>query len=192
MGEKTAQGGAQIRRVILLGFMASGKSAVGERLAERLGWAHVDLDRHIERQAGRTVAEIFAAEGEAAFRALEVEVTPGLLARDRLVLSPGGGWVTNPGVFDRLDASTLTVWLRVSPAVVLRRLAATDQPVRPLLQSPSPEARIAELLAARDPIYRRAAAAIDTDDRTVEQIVELILQEMESRQALSPQPDTTS
>jgi shikimate kinase len=151
--------------------MASGKTTVGRELAERLGWEHVDLDAEIERGTGRTIAEIFASEGEAAFRRLEKAFTPRLLERDRAVLSPGGGWITHPGLFDRLPPDTLTVWLKVSPTEVLARLSrGSDQPVRPLLQSADPASRIAELLALREPLYRRARLAIDTEGRPVAEI----------------------
>ena len=102
-------GDGPIRRVVLVGFMASGKTEVGRILAERLGWAHVDLDRLIEERAGRRVAEIFAADGEAAFRRLEAEATVEVAARERLVISPGGGWITNPMLLDALGPGTLSV-----------------------------------------------------------------------------------
>lgn len=140
-------------------------------LSHRLDWRHIDLDAEIERFAGATVEEIFATQGETAFRAMEAELTPGILAREEVVLSPGGGWITNPGLLDALPDATLTVWLRVSPEEVLRRLAlAPGQPVRPLLQAEDPKARIRTLLAAREALYARATLAIDTDRRTPEAV----------------------
>jgi shikimate kinase len=161
------------RRIVLLGFMASGKSAVGRALAERLGWRHVDLDDEIEKRLGATVQEIFAERGEAAFRALEVSLTPEVLARECTILSPGGGWITNPGLFDRLPPDTLTVWLRVSPGEVARRLASDPhQPVRPLLSGPEGVGRIEALLAAREPLYGAARLTVETDGRGVAEIVD--------------------
>ncbi len=164
-------GEARFRRVVLLGFMASGKSAVGRALAARLGWQHVDLDAEIERRAGRPIAEIFSTEGEAAFRTLEAELTPDFLRRDGLVFSPGGGWITNPGLLEAIPPVTLTVWLKVSPDEVVRRLTGdAGAPVRPLLQGPDPGARAATLLAEREELYTRADVHVDTDGRGVEEI----------------------
>jgi shikimate kinase len=182
---RAAEADVAIERVLLWGFMASGKTAVGARLAERLGWEHVDLDEEIVRRAGKPIARIFREEGEAAFRALEAEATRDLLARTRAVLSPGGGWVMNDGVLERIPEDTLTVWLRVSPETVLARLRADPGgPERPLLSAPDPEVRIRSLLAQREPAYRRAAHAIPTDGRSVESIVAEI--EAIVRPALSP------
>ena len=161
-----------IERVLLWGFMASGKTAVGGALAGRLGWEHLDLDDEIVRRAGKPIARIFREEGEAVFRALETECTADLLRRTRTVFSPGGGWITNPGVLERIPPNTLTVWLRVSPEAVLDRLHADRSgPERPLLATSDPDTRIRRLLAEREPAYARADRAIPTDGRSVESIV---------------------
>ena len=153
-------------RVVLLGFMASGKTTVGRILARALGWSHFDLDHEIEREEGRPVAEIFRTDGEAYFRAREAELTGRLLERPGVVLSPGGGWVTRPALFDRLPAGTLTVWLRVSPEEVLRRLGPEDEVQRrPLLSGSDVEGRVRRLLSERDPLYGRALHAVTTDGR---------------------------
>lgn len=161
------------RRIVLLGFMASGKTVVGRRLATRLGWRHVDLDREIEAHTGRKVSEIFATDGEAAFRALEVSLTPSYLSLDGVVLSPGGGWITNPGLFETLPPDTLTVWLKVSPEEVVRRASSGfGAGTRPMLQGADPLSRAAALLAEREPLYRRARIMIETEGRTVDAIVQ--------------------
>lgn len=163
---------AAAERVLLLGFMASGKSTVGRLLADRLGWSHIDLDAEIERYRGMTVAEIFAAEGEAAFRALEAELTPRLMARDNVVLTPGGGWIANAAVAAPIPAGTLTVWLRAGADEVVRRLHGQDAPrTRPLLGGGDLGARVEDLLAAREPLYARAAhRTIETTGRTPAEI----------------------
>jgi shikimate kinase len=161
------------RRIVLLGFMTSGKTEVGSALAARLGWQHVDLDREIEHSTGKSIEQIFATGGEPAFRALEIEHTARFVNSDRIVFSPGGGWITNPGLFERLPPDTLTVWLKVSPAEILRRLrGAQDQPVRPLLLAPDPLARINQLLGEREPLYRRSVHSLDTDGHSVAEIVD--------------------
>lgn len=160
------------RRVVLLGFMASGKTVVGRRLAARLGWRHIDLDREIETRTGRKVSQIFAEDGEPAFRALEVSVTPSCTSLDQVVISPGGGWITNPGVFESLPSGTLTVWLKVSPEEVVRRASSGfGAGTRPLLQHPDPLGRARALLAEREPLYSRARIVIDTEGLSVEEIV---------------------
>jgi shikimate kinase len=150
------------QRVVLVGFMGSGKSSVGAELARRLGWEHLDLDREIEAREGRTVPEIFRAEGEPYFRAREAEATVEVAGRSGVVLSPGGGWITNPGLLERLGPGTLSVWLRVSPETVLERVAPTRGD-RPLLDVPDPLSVVRRLLAEREPFYRRAGLVVDTD-----------------------------
>lgn len=156
-----------VERVVLLGFMASGKTTVGRLLAGRLGWRHLDLDEEIERAEGRSVAEIFRDEGEAYFRRLEAGATARLLEAPGTVLTPGGGWVTQPALLDLLPAGTLAVWLRVSPGEVLRRAGGGDEAARrPLLAGPDVEGTVRRLLAEREALYRRAAArAVLTDGR---------------------------
>jgi shikimate kinase len=167
-------------RIVLIGFMASGKTEVGRELAERLGWRHVDLDEEISRREGCTIAEIFESRGEAAFRALEVEVTAAVASESEVVISTGGGWVTNAGLHDSLPPGTLTVLLRVSPTEVLRRIAAGEgQPVRPLLATEDPTGRVTELMAAREPLYNRADLIVETEHRSVRRIAEEIRELME-------------
>lgn len=160
------------RRVVLLGFMTSGKTEVGRSLARRLGWRHLDLDQEIERATGKSAARIFTEEGEAAFRRLEVGLTPAILELEEVVLSPGGGWITNSGLLESLPFGTLSVWLKVSPEEVLRRLhGGSQQSVRPLLQTTDPMSRIRELLAQREELYGKATISIETDRRSVAEIV---------------------
>jgi shikimate kinase len=154
-----------VERIVLVGMMCSGKSAVGAALARRLGWAHLDLDREIERAAGRSVREIFAADGEAAFRRMEAEATRRLAGRTRVVLSPGGGWMTNPALLDSLGRGTLCAWLQVSPEEAVRRSAAAAGE-RPLLAGADPLAAVRRLLAEREGFYARAHLAVATDGRS--------------------------
>jgi shikimate kinase len=155
--------------------MASGKTVAGARLAARLGWRHIDLDQLIVERAGATIGEIFAASGEAAFREWETRMTDEVMAAKHVVLTPGGGWVTNAGVFDKLPEDTRSIWLRVSPEEVLRRLeGAAGQPVRPMLGEVDRYERIRELLERRVPLYQQAQVTIDTDGRSIDEVVGLI------------------
>lgn len=156
-----------IQRVVLVGMMCSGKSAVGAALAELLGWAHVDLDRDIEQHAGRSVREIFAAEGEPAFRGMEAEATRRMAGRTRIVLSPGGGWITNPALLDSLGPGTFAVWLQVSPEEAVRR--SGDAPgERPLLAGRDPLGALRRLGAEREQFYARAHLVVPTDGLSVD------------------------
>ena len=169
-----------IERVVLLGFMAAGKTAVGAELARRLGWAHVDLDREIERREGRSVAAIFAAEGEARFRELEARATVDVAARSGVIVSPGGGWITGAGNLEALGAGTLSVWLRVSPEEAVRRAGGAPGE-RPLLAGPDPLAAARRLLEARAPLYARADVQVDTGGRSPAQVADIIETELRAR-----------
>ena len=173
---------APVRRVVLVGFMASGKSSVAAELAERLGWEHLDLDREIEAREGRTIPELFRVYGEEHFRALEAALTAEVAARERVVLSPGGGWITNPALLETLGPGTLAVWLRVSPEEVLKRAGPT-RGSRPLLDVPDPLARVRSLLALRERLYARADLQVETDGRDTAAVAAEIEEEIRRRGA---------
>ncbi len=161
------------RRIFLIGLSGSGKSATGRILAERLGWQFTDTDDEIERAAGATVAELFAREGEAAFRQRELQVLRAAAAHEPAVIATGGGTPTIPEARPILGTG-FVVWLAVSPAVAARRLlAAPGGSERPLLAG-DPHARLEALLQARLDLYRGADAAIDGDDLTPEEQAEEI------------------
>jgi shikimate kinase len=175
----------EVDRIVLVGFMCSGKSTVAGELARRLGWEHLDLDRVIEAREGRTVPEIFRGEGEARFRALEAEATAEVAERRGVVLAPGGGWITNPSLLERLGPGTLSVWLKVTPETVLAR-AGPGRAGRPLLDVPDPLAVVRRLLAEREPLYRLAALAVATDALDPASVASLIEHEIRTRRAAPP------
>lgn len=152
-------------RLILVGFMCAGKSTVGPLVADRLDWEFFDFDEIIEREQGKSIAAIFAEHGESHFRHLERELTERVRDRTRVVVAPGGGWITQPGLLERLRPGSLIVWLRVAPGTVLER-QTRDAGKRPLLAGTEPEVRIQALLRAREPYYRLADCALDTDRRS--------------------------
>jgi shikimate kinase len=170
--------------VWLVGMMGAGKSTVGPRLARRLGRRFLDTDAEIEREQGRSVAEIFAGEGEAGFRALERELVERLRG-ESAVVALGGGAIARPEVREAVASSGTLIWLRARPetlAARLDRLAAS----RPLLAGLSPDARIEclrELLAGREAAYACAAFAVDTDEREVDEVVERIARLLAEREA---------
>lgn len=158
-----------VQRVVLLGYMCSGKSSVGEALARRLEWNFLDFDVEIERRQQRAVWEIIEAKGEEYFRHLEAELTEEVARERRLVVAPGGGWITNPELLEAIRPGTLSAWLRVSPAETLRRLA--DDPIaRPLKNHPDPIRAIAAMLEEREHLYRLADLTIPAEDRSAEAI----------------------
>lgn len=146
--------------VVLVGLPGSGKSAVGRRLAGRHGAVFIDLDDTIERQAGRTVPEIFASDGEAGFRQLERQAIAGLGPADpapglRRVISPGGGAVVDPRNRWALYRGRIPIWLDVRPEVLAQRLRRSPN-VRPLVQGGDPLPRVRQLAAARERFYAAA------------------------------------
>lgn len=169
-------------RIVLVGFMAAGKSTVGPLLADRLGWRFVDFDRRIEQRTGLTPGEVIRERGEPAFRQLEEAVTEEVAGVEGVVLAPGGGWVTRPELVDRLGAGTVRVWLRVSAPEAIRRAEAVETD-RPLLGPPGGRARrVAELLRSREPLYAGAELVVDVDDAEPEVVVTEILRRLDLHQ----------
>lgn len=163
------------RALLLCGMMGAGKSQVGRLLASRLGWEFVDTDERIEAGQQRSVARIFAEEGEAAFRALEREVLEGLPARSA-VIALGGGAVVAAGNRDLLRERGTLVWLDAEPEVLAERIG--DASERPLLAGLDAEARVArlrELRAEREPAYARAGVRVPTDGSTPERVCDRVL-----------------
>jgi shikimate kinase len=120
-------------RVALIGFMTSGKSSIGPQLAMRLDLEFLDLDREVVERAGRSVAEIFATQGEPAFREFESQALDGALSGPANLVSTGGGTVERESNRRRLVRAALVVWLDVRFDTVCRRLEAAGEPTRPLV-----------------------------------------------------------
>jgi shikimate kinase len=161
--------------LILVGIPGAGKSSVGRALAERLHRPFLDLDELITTREGLSVGEIFAAHGEAHFRALERAATE-KLARERepMVVAPGGGWITVPGLVDIVRPPSTLVWLQLSPACALERLGAAVSG-RPLLAGPDPFASLTALLAEREIFYLQADHTVSVETMTPSGTVEAIL-----------------
>lgn len=158
------------RNVVLIGFMGAGKSAVGQALADELGWTLCDTDRMVESSAGMSVAEIWAAEGEEGFRAREHDAILRACARDHRVIACGGGAILRLRNYGILKSAGTVVYLRGSPSVLRERVGVGDG--RPLLAEPGAFDR---LLAERAPAYDSAAdEVVDVDGRTPQEIAEEI------------------
>jgi shikimate kinase len=160
-------------RVLLIGMMGAGKSTVGTLLAERLGWPYLDSDDEILRRTGRTVPEIWRAEGEAAFRAWETKVLEAAVASPGpAVVSVAGGAVLDPANREAIERAGRVVWLRATPATIAARVGTGAG--RPLLEG-DPEGAVARLLAARQPLYEALAdAVVDVDGLTPAEVVDRV------------------
>jgi shikimate kinase len=148
----------------LAGFMGTGKSMLGRRLAEMKGMRFLDSDEVIARGAGKPVAQIFTEDGEAEFRRKEREFAEHGHPARGCVVALGGGMVAQPGIIEILREKGVLVALVASVETILAR--TKSNPSRPLLNVPDPEARVRELLAAREPFYQRAGTNISTDGRS--------------------------
>jgi shikimate kinase len=165
-------------RLILIGSRGSGKSTVGELLAQRLGWRFADTDAAIEAAAGRSIADIFATEQEAGFRNRETAVLQELCQEPKLVLATGGGAVLRPSNRALLRSAGFVVWLQVSAEVAWARLQAdpTTAARRPNLTATGGLEEVRTLLTAREPLYREMADfTIRTDRPSPEAVATAIL-----------------
>lgn len=168
--------------------MASGKSAVGKRVARRLRWEFVDVDALLEDRFGMPVGEIFREHGEARFREVEEDVTRKTLEVPGRVVASGGGWGGVPGRVRDLDPSILTVWLQVTPATAVER-ARMDSHVRPLLAGRDPVERARRLLEGRIPAYRDATLHLDSEAAPPERLALEIVEHVTGRDRTGRDPD---
>ena len=161
------------RRIVLTGFMGSGKTTVGPLVARRLGWRFVDVDDVIEADAGCSIAEIFSRDGEPAFRDREHAAIARLASEDALILALGGGAIERPATRDLLlhTPDTLLVHLEVQLATTLTRCGGTED-TRPVLAD---QANLARRYERRLPLYRTAHASIAVDTLTPDEVAAAIL-----------------
>jgi shikimate kinase len=171
-------------KVVLTGFMASGKSAVGRALAARLERRFIDTDHEIVVRAGKPIARIFAEDGEAAFRALEREVIAALAgAPEPAVIATGGGALIDDGNHAALARVATIVCLTARPEVIARRVAASNVARPKLAEGNLPlEQRIELLMEERRHAYARAEITVDTSDLSVSAAAERVLRALEGRE----------
>jgi shikimate kinase len=149
--------------------MGTGKTTVGRAVAHRLGFKCSDSDHEIERRAGKTIAQIFAEDGEAEFRRMEREFIDGGHASERLVVSCGGGLVVQPGMLELVGKKGVIVCLHASIETILARTERYGK-TRPLLDVEDPDSRARTLYAQREHIYKAAGTVILTDARPMTEI----------------------
>lgn len=149
--------------LFLVGLPGAGKSTLGRMIARRLGKTFLDADAELERKLGVSIPTIFEIEGEATFRDREEAVIAELVERTGIVLATGGGAVIRPANRERLKANGTVVYLHAEPATLRERTRRSRH--RPLLNTADPEARLKELYAQRDALYREAADIVMESDR---------------------------
>jgi shikimate kinase len=157
----------------LVGFMGTGKTTVSRIVAARLGHRWLDSDHEIERAQRRLIADIFATDGEAAFRQMERDFVLNGHPAERTVVACGGGLVVQPGMLEELQKRGVVICLHATVETILRRTAGSRQ--RPLLNVEDPEKRIRDLYAVREPIYRRSGSVVLTDNRPQIDVVQHVL-----------------
>jgi shikimate kinase len=172
----------QIVNIALIGFMGTGKSTVGRLLADHLRFEFLDTDDLIEARAGKTIALIFAEEGEPAFRQREKDIVAELSSRTRTVISTGGGLGANEANLASLKQHALVICLWASPEKIWERVR--NQTHRPLLKEADPLAKIRQLLAAREPFYKQADVLLSTEVRSLKEVEAQALHQFQSARSV--------
>lgn len=158
-----------MKNIVLLGFMGTGKTAAGKKIAEELGRDFLDIDELIEEETGTSISEIFFNFGEEYFRQLEARAVKKISERRGVVIAAGGGVVLREENIENLKRNGLLICLSARPEVIMARTKAEKN--RPLLATPYPLETIKELLHLRAPLYARADVTIDTSELTVDEVV---------------------
>lgn len=178
---------AAVRRIVLTGFMGAGKSTVGALLAARLGWRFLDSDTLIEERSGMTIARIFAAYGEAAFRVAEAEAIRSTTSEDAVVLALGGGAIENEttrGILDEMPDTCIIFLDAPLETMIDRCLSQPGAAERPILAD---RERLALRFANRMPHYRKAHLTITTMGLGPDAVAETIFQTIGVQSAISSQ-----
>jgi len=163
-----------IRNIILVGFMGTGKSTVSRLLSERLGWECLDTDEVIGRLADKSIPQIFAEDGETAFRDWESEAVREALSAERRIVATGGGAVLRESNRLQMLERGRVVALTADKASLIRRVTSAAEGTRPLLAGDA-EARVSQLLESRRHAYDFAHARVDTTDKSPEEVAEELL-----------------
>ena len=161
------------RNLVLVGFMGTGKSAVGRRVAALAAAPFLEMDAELERRAGKSISRIFAEDGEPAFRDQEAQLAEEWGRKQGAVISCGGGVVLREANLRALQSNGLLVCLTARPEVILARTARAAK--RPLLAGENPEQKIRDLLAARAPLYAKIPVQLDTSDLGPEELAAQVL-----------------
>jgi shikimate kinase len=161
------------KTIVLVGLMGAGKSSIGKRLAQVLSLPFTDVDAEIEAAAGLSIEEIFARDGEAAFRSGERRVLARLLDNPTQILATGGGAFMDPDTRALIRARAISIWLRADLELLLARVARRNN--RPLLKNRDPRQVLAQLIEERYPIYAEADLVVDSLDGPAEATLQEVL-----------------
>jgi shikimate kinase len=166
------------RSVVLVGMMGAGKTAVGRRLAARLGFPFRDADAEIEAAAQKSIPEIFETDGEPFFRDKERRVVARLLAEQSpIVLATGGGAYMHPQTREAVRATAVSIWLKADLDVLIRRVRRKAN--RPLLKTPDPEKTLRSLMEARYPFYAMADVTVLSRDVPQDIVLDAVMTALE-------------
>jgi shikimate kinase len=171
--------------IALIGYMGTGKTAAGQILSEKSCREFIELDWFIEKQAGKSIPDIFQESGEIGFRELEIEATKQVAGKDNAVIACGGGIVLNKINIDRLRENGVIVRLTAAPEVILERVSV-EKGQRPLLEVEDQLKTIKEMLEYREPYYERSAdITIDTSELSIEGVADRITEELKSNEGFN-------
>ena len=164
---------AAVSKLLITGFMGSGKTTVGRLVADKLSWTFIDLDEAVESAIGTSIGEIFASGGESEFRQVERQTLLEVLEGERVVVATGGGTLAQPAVVENVQPQTVIVWLDVPLAVIERRLGEGERQVRPLYRD---FAAVSELYERRRPSYQAAGVRVEIEaDESPEAVADRVV-----------------
>ncbi len=165
------------RKIILTGYRATGKTMVGLMLAQHLNLDFIDMDEMLEARAGQSIRKIVAQQGWGQFRLLERDLLAEMICRKDVVISTGGGAILHQDIWNLLRQTGLTVWLTADIDTICRRLSedANSASQRPTLTDSDIYAEVAQVLAEREPLYKKGSQlTVDTSNKTAGEIVHII------------------
>jgi shikimate kinase len=162
------------KHILLVGLPGAGKSTVGRMVAEQLGAGFIDPDNIIVRKMQMPITRIFGEFGETRFRELEREAMAGALAGPACIISPGGGWVCQPGQLELAKATSLVIYVRTMALTAAKRSGGDG--TRPLLVGEDPVEKMRQLLKEREPFFLQADCEVKADVKTAAQVAEEIIE----------------
>ncbi len=165
--------GGEKRNIILCGFMATGKSSVGKRLSEIVGYDFLDMDAAIEAEEGMSIPQIFSIRGEPAFRALESRMVERIAGQSRCVVATGGGTIVNPRNLEALKRSSVVINLTADIDTLLQRIGSGED--RPMLWEGDRIERIRTLMEQRAPAYAQADIILNTSSLSIDEVAQRIV-----------------
>jgi shikimate kinase len=174
-------GTRSIHNLALIGFMGTGKSCVGRVAADTLHFTFLDTDHVIEARAGKAISDIFAQDGEPAFGQWEWRIVEELTRRQNTVIATGGGLPADEANLASLKTHALVVCLWASPETIWERVRGHNH--RPLLNDDDPLGKVRQLLAAREPYYRKADVLVNTGMRSVREVAQHVVHQFHMAQS---------